>query len=113
MDRGARAWSGPNDYGEGQLMATRPLPLTTRWTHRKELFVASYLEQGCGATAARAAGYADRAAKGQAWKLLNHDPKVIAAVEEGQKALQEREETFSRYARLHGRRDHNRPEPRI
>lgn len=59
-----------------------------RYTQRKQLFVAKYLELGDGAKAAREAGYAAESAKGVAWRLLRKDPDVIRAVEEGRQALQ-------------------------
>lgn len=62
----------------------------TRWTRRKEAFVQAYLECGNGAEAARRAGYSERAAKKVASELLRHDPLVIQAVEDGRRALQER-----------------------
>ena len=70
-------------------MTTTP---ATRWTQRKQLFVQKYLELGDGAKAARASGYSQRAAGNAAWRLLNTDPLVKAAVEEGRVALQERNE---------------------
>ncbi len=64
----------------------------SRWTRKKEAFVQAYLECGNGAEAARRAGYSVRAAKKVASELLRHDPLVADAVEEGRKALQERNE---------------------
>jgi len=63
-----------------------------RWNEKKARFVEAYLECGEGARAARMAGYSQKAAKEQAWRLLNVDAKVMAAIEQGRQALRERNE---------------------
>ena len=47
---------------------------------RQEMFVREYLVDLCGAKAARRAGYSERSAKEQAYRLLR-DPKIKCAVD--------------------------------
>jgi hypothetical protein len=59
------AATGPLDgYWPPTVPARQPL------TRRQEMFCQAYAVMGCAAKAARAAGYADKSARNQAWRLL-------------------------------------------
>ena len=66
-------------------------PGDQRLTPRKTRFVEAFLETGCGSRAAVTAGYAGRPANA-AWRLLNRDKAVMAAVAQSHTEIQKRAE---------------------